>query len=195
MNSKKFHPVASIEEGLFNTLSGTIVDINHIDSSMIHIDDISNALSKINRFGGHTSAFYSVAQHSVLVAHMAPDHLKKAALLHDAAEAYLGDVIAPLKYILGNAYKSIEREFEMAIAAKFNLDLQQVKLAIKQYDTEALHLEFECFQRQNYSPLLVKMQDLEMSTNPYAWNWVGARFEFNKMYARLFDIEIERLPW
>jgi hypothetical protein len=66
----------------------------------VDINDIAHALSLVNRWGGHTRMPYSVAAHSVmvadLVAKIAPD-LALAALLHDAPEAYLGDVCRPLK--------------------------------------------------------------------------------------------------
>jgi hypothetical protein len=86
----------------------------------IRIEDISAALSKLCRYGGHTIRFYSVAEHCVHIASKAPDALALPALLHDASEAYLSDVIRPLKRHLDN-YKTIEAELERVIALRFGL--------------------------------------------------------------------------
>jgi hypothetical protein len=86
----------------------------------IHIDDIAAALSKMCRYGGHCKRFYSVAEHCVLMAHAAPDGFHLSALLHDASEAYLSDVIRPIKSHLTN-YLEIEANLERAIAQRFTL--------------------------------------------------------------------------
>jgi hypothetical protein len=93
--------------GLFETLGGTF-DLLDPDPADISISDIANALSNICRYNGHVPHFYSVADHSVRVMHLVAERspeepsrpLLMAALLHDAAEAYIGDVIRPLKRYL-----------------------------------------------------------------------------------------------
>jgi hypothetical protein len=89
-------------------------------SNEIYIEDIAAHLSKLCRYGGalRDDLHYSVAEHCVHVASAAPDHLKLTALLHDGSEAYLQDVIRPIKRHLTN-YETIEAELERAIAARF----------------------------------------------------------------------------
>lgn len=86
----------------------------------IRLDDIAAALSKLCRYGGHTIRYYSVAEHCVHAASKAPEGLELAALMHDASEAYLSDVIRPIKAHLTN-YKTIEAELERVIAQRFGL--------------------------------------------------------------------------
>lgn len=102
------------------TWSGQYINFEHPERSIFLIEDIAHALSNIGRFTGHTSRFYSVAQHSVLVSlNVAPEH-RLAALLHDASEAYCGDVATPLKRMMPE-YKQIEERMERAIFEQFGL--------------------------------------------------------------------------
>lgn len=64
-------------------------------------EEIAHALSQINRFTGHTDFAYSVAQHCCLVADMLPEKYQLHGLLHDAYEAYTGDVSTPMQFALG----------------------------------------------------------------------------------------------
>jgi len=88
----------------------------------VFIEDIAHALAMICRFGGHCSRFYSVAEHSVLIAPAAAHEHKLWALLHEAAEGYIGDKIRPLKPYLGG-YREAEQKIMRAICVRFNLQL------------------------------------------------------------------------
>lgn len=137
-------PIHKHQDGLINTFTGKLFDYNNIAADKICIEDIANALSNICRFGGHIKGHYSVAQHTLLVWHLCPQELKPAALLHDAAEAYVGDVVKPLKNILGEVYAKIEKEVELAIFTKYGVPFENLKL-IKQYDMKALEIEHNYF--------------------------------------------------
>jgi hypothetical protein len=102
----------------------------------VDILDIAGALSKLCRYGGQCLRFYSVAEHCVHVANYAPDDLKLTALLHDASEAYLSDVIRPIKSHLAN-YLDIEAGLERVIAERFGLTWQWHH-HVKQLDTAIL---------------------------------------------------------
>lgn len=105
----------------------------------VDIEDIAHGLAYQCRFNGQTSAFYSVAQHSVIVASLVPGALKFAALLHDAAEAYLGDMVKPLKVLLPE-FSAIEDNVTRIIGERFGVDLEHHP-AIKQADLVALATE------------------------------------------------------
>ena len=116
-------------------------DIFNATEDDVNIEDISAALSKICRFGGHCSTFYSVAQHSIHVAELVPDELKLHALLHDASEAYLGDIPRPIKHSNEFAfYRLIEERISKIIYKKYNLP-DQLDRAIKYADNQMLMLE------------------------------------------------------
>jgi hypothetical protein len=86
----------------------------------ISIVDIAWSLSNINRYNGYTHLPYSVGQHSVHVAMCLPERLRLLGLLHDASEAYLGDVTAPIKKYLGG-YEQYEKNMMSTIYTKFGL--------------------------------------------------------------------------
>lgn len=113
--------------GGVNTHSGAIVNVLNPDPATIHLDDIVWALSHIPRYLGHTDAPYSVGQHCVLIsqaiyADTGDVELALAGLLHDASEAFLGDIIRPFKHLMVD-YRELESTMEAAICDVFNLDV------------------------------------------------------------------------
>jgi len=112
----------------------------------IDIEDIAHALSLVCRFGGHCSTFYSVAEHSVRVSMAIVEAGGTrteafAGLMHDAAEAYLGDMIWPLKQAPSVAgYKAIEHRVQSVIFAKFGLP-DELPPIVKRFDLVLLSTE------------------------------------------------------
>lgn len=103
------------------TVSGKKFPLEKPDPAQIHIEDIAHALSLLCRFNGHCTKFYSVAEHSVHVSHEIVPELALVGLLHDAAEAYLGDVPSPLKKKLSQ-FSEFEAKMETAIGERFGVD-------------------------------------------------------------------------
>ncbi len=121
--------------------SGNYFDFLDPWHSVISIDDIAAGLSKCCRFAGQCEPFYSVASHSVFVSKLVAPQFAFAALMHDAAEAFLGDITRPLKSMLPQ-FKAIERDVEAAIFARFGVDMcSDAASAVKYADLQALAVE------------------------------------------------------
>lgn len=113
------------------TYTGRLVDVLAMRPCDIDITDIAHALSQVNRFGGHTRFPYSVGQHCWKGSYeFTEPRLALGFLLHDASEAYLGDITRPLKNtVWGDHYKVYERGVEAAIANHFGIRPDTVESA------------------------------------------------------------------
>jgi hypothetical protein len=162
----------SLPFGHMTTASGHIINLLDPDPTEISIFDISSALSKMCRFGGNINCFYSVAQHSCLVAWLAGPELAKIAMMHDAAEAYCGDVIRPLKIMLGSKYSVIEDRILRAVFKSLYLNYDKYPL-IKEFDDLALDLEEQALFYNN----TLFQKDIQFKSSvfckykPDKWNW------------------------
>lgn len=119
----------------------------------IEIEDIAHALSMACRYGGHCEQFYSVAEHSVYVSLVVPSEFALVGLLHDASEAYVADVIRPIKPHLAG-YKEIEDRVWVAIAEKYCLPLQ-IPVEVKEADNALLLAESEQIMKPHPAPWCV----------------------------------------
>ncbi len=134
-------------------LSGRRLDLLDPSPMDIEITDIAHGLARVARWNGQTTGEhgFSVAQHSLVVeeiaAHIRPDlepRWRLAALLHDASEYVIGDMISPFKAALGVDYKTFEHRLENAIHVRFGLPAQipaLVKKLIKQADRACAFFE------------------------------------------------------
>ena len=129
----------------FTTRSGRHIRVLDPRPEDVYVPDIAWALSRICRFGGHAPRHDSVAQHSVLVSELCPPHLALVGLLHDAPEAYIGDVIGPLKHALPDLM-DIEKRWEQAIEqALGGVEgwLTKMDPVVHQADHTVFHVEWE----------------------------------------------------
>ncbi len=119
------------------------------EKERIHIKDIAHALSLMCRGNGHLKYFYSVAQHSINCSLEAKErnYSKKVqliCLLHDASEAYLADIVRPVKPYLEN-YLEIEENLQNMIYEKFIKEevSKEELLKMKEIDDDVLMYELD----------------------------------------------------
>jgi len=134
-------------------LSGRRLDLLDPSPLDVEIEDIAHGLSRVARWNGQTARPwpFSVAQHCLLVEDLAgrlkegfETPWRRAALLHDAPEYVIGDMISPFKAALGIDYAAFESRLEAAIHLRFSLPAKlppAVKRLIKRADRAAAHLE------------------------------------------------------
>jgi 5'-deoxynucleotidase YfbR-like HD superfamily hydrolase len=171
------------------TVSGRWLNPFDPDPGQIDIGDIARALSNQCRFGGHCRAFYSVAQHSVLVSELVERRGGDtedvfAALMHDAGEAYLGDMPHPIKHRspLGAAFREAEKHLERAIRERFGIRADVAGL--KPADRALLATERRALSAETWHwPELDGVEPLEMELR--AWSPEEAERAFMSRYAEL----------
>lgn len=133
-------PITAVTVGVgprIRLQSGGWFDLLSPGTSDFTIEDIAHGLAHTCRYAGQADSFYSVAEHSLLVSEVAVGR-EYTALMHDAAEAFIGDVTRPLKQLLPE-YRKIEAAIETAIFERF--DVLPTCGAIKQADLSVLAAE------------------------------------------------------
>lgn len=178
----KYSPKKYDRRGVFLTHAGSEIDILHFRVKDVNVEEIAHSLALICRYGGHCRTFYSVAQHAVLVAKYLeeaghPNEVVLQGLHHDDTEAYLGDVIRPLKMLLPN-YQEIEEGFEVKIAKAFKLS-HPYHPAVKEADMAIFRQEVEDVKwDEQDDPVIVP------------WTWGRAKREYLKAHERLMNKRI-----
>ena len=143
-------------------LSGRRLDLMDPSPLDVEIEDIAHGLARVARWNGQTTGAYafSVAQHSVIVETLVrklkpgvTPSMQLMALLHDAPEYVVGDMISPFKAVLGSGYKSVEARLERAIHLRFGLPAETpapMKKLIKRADL--ICAWFEATQLAGFAP-------------------------------------------
>lgn len=181
------------------TANGRNFDLQYGNQADVTMADIAHALAQINRFTGHCRRPYSVAEHSLLVAEIIERLLspsvsaRLAGLMHDAHEAYIGDLSSPAKLVVGDAWSTLEHRMERTVRTAFGLHSAAHTWAdaIKQADLIALATE-----RAQLMPASPELWDCLVHVTPVAWvdlmapdlmamTWVDWRDRFTSTYQAL----------
>ena len=174
-------------------LSGRRLDLLDPSPLDIEIADIAHGLARVARWNGQTRGahIFSVAQHTLLVEAVMREQMPRldvrfrlAALLHDAPEYVIGDMISPFKAVLGGDYKAVEKRLLAAIHIRFGLPpvlSVEVERQIKEADKGAAYLEateLAGFAQAEAKRLFGRDPGLPISTRQdYLTPWTAAKAE------------------
>jgi len=199
-------PVEKAPRAWQRMLSGRRLDLLDPSPLDVEISDIAQGLARVARWNGQTRGdhAFSVAQHSLMVETIverltsAPAQTLQLALLHDAPEYVIGDMISPFKSVVGGGYKTVEARLEAAIHIRFGLPPvmpKTIKTLIKRADRIAAYFEatalagFEDKEARAFfgSPRGISRDMLDLVPRPAA--------EVEKMFVERFEaIELLRHP-
>jgi len=184
---------------------------NHIKTEF-EIEDIAVSLAKICRFNGMGHGFYSVARHSIIVRSELKSSLRREdwiyALLHDSSEAFLGDMITPLK-ARDPEYRKIESVLEGNILESFGLDREGRKRIIKKADKALMVIEsvalfddyksltrtspFQVDKRYEYQEAFrISITSEKIREYAESWRWEDDAYDFIDLFYQDVDF-LERL--
>jgi hypothetical protein len=175
------------ERDWFQTFLGLKVFPLDLKPEEIDIRDIAHSLAMQCRFNGHTRKFYSVAHHSVLVSYYLPHILAREGLMHDATEAYLHDVVRPIKHHPAMVfYRRAEARAEKAIWKRFGLAPLSVEdeALVKLVDNRVLMTEKrDLLKSKEINRWSIKAEPYHGIIDP--WNPDRSEYEF---FRRAFEL-------
>jgi len=173
----------------FYTLTGKMIDLEDFKPEDVDLFEIANALSNQGRYNGQTKLFYSVAEHSVLLAQRAKaggmdENIQRALLMHDASEAYVGDIVYHLKGRFP-FFKELENKIIKVIFDKFEIKIDAIEAIVNSMDRaiciDEMHdlmykVDPELFKDPAMAPLNVTIK---------RWKPLEAKEEFMKLAKEL----------
>ena len=165
-----------------HTVSGVIINLLDVQASDLNIEDIATGLYHTNRFNGQTERPYNVLSHSMCAAEMAPDDKKLEALLHDASEAYIGDMTTPVKELFPE-FVVYEDKLLAMIMEKFNTSTYKVENGRYVKSPVMLAIDKRLGQGENFvlRPRCAGVYDSEVADLMYRY-WNAQPRDFIKLY-------------
>lgn len=161
------------------------------DSSIdgFNLEDIAHSLSMQCRYTGHTRLFYSVAEHCVLMSRYVEDpDCKIVALFHDAVEAYVGDLVTPLKQCLPE-YRVIETGVEQRLYAWLGYSVpSRIRKLVKMLDTRIMLRERNLLLSDSCEPWIEDQVVTPLDTDIMCWSPARAKKEYLKQAEKMMTI-------
>jgi len=189
--------------GVIRTISGRVIDLSTFNADDIDMFDIAWGLGNIRRYNGHTVEDYTVAHHSIIMSYYVPKEFALEALLHDAAEAYVGDLIWPVKALFPEMER-FENELAHVIMKHFDvpgalschpIGLQNGKLVYEKSKQVKLAdhtiFEHECFEMGRPGTYHQKMEDAWIEAAlAHEEYWYASQYAFVQRFRELMG-EVE----
>jgi hypothetical protein len=182
------------EPGLIHTISGREINLLTFNADDVDITDIAWGLGRTLRYGGHIREDWSVAHHSVVMSYLVPKKFAMEALLHDAAEAYIGDIIWPVKALFPDI-ELFENERTLIVMDAFKVPVQvrQERHGAVFYEkspivaeADRMMLEHECISMDRGGTFIPEVEDAWMrAIDNHAEYWYAAQYAFLQRYEEL----------
>ena len=170
------------------------------EATEIHFETITHVLAHTPRFGGHLTQDYSVAAHSVHVAELMRERYGDdgafLGLMHDAHEAYVGDMPTPLKNALGRKWRQLEKPWEHYIREHFGVSqTPELLAALKEADLQALTVERHTL-LAHHVPWGDPFDSIPIKSSIRFTHWWGAsaKLDFERAFARYSHRTLTNLP-
>lgn len=201
MNSSKRAEKAGIkagqlrQQGIMTTIDGKKIDLANCTEDDINIVPIAWGLGRTLRYGGHIREDYTVAHHCVVMSYCVPEGYRKEALLHDAAEGYIGDIIWPFKSLF-EEIRVFENKLLAKIMGKYEVPTGKIvdgtyhmSKVVKEMDLRLM--EHECFD-QSIRPGIFH-NDIEqgwlMAATAHEQYWYSSTYAYLQRFDQLFGTE------
>lgn len=173
--------------GIMTTIDATTIDLVNCKAGDFDIYNIAWGLGRTLRYGGHIREDYTVAMHSIVMSYLVPEEFAKEALLHDAAEAYTGDIIWPMKAVIPEVKKFEDRILnEIMIQYRVPTWTGTMSPVVKEFDERLM--SHECFEMGIRPGMYDQyIEDVWLlSANAHIEWWGESMYAFLDRYYQLF---------